>query len=117
MILIEVYRACDGTELSTLPVYRAKSVRSVCQDKLSQLAFVPFPKWFEATGQENIRCNRTGEYPLQPNRRISAATEQENIASRYNLTVHETHIDGRKVKALPYFTWYNCISTIFLTQK
>lgn len=92
MIQIEVYAA--GDEAQPRPVYKAKCKDSICHDKVAQLPFIP------------SFVERLGVITQQ-----EWAHSQENIASKFHLTVREFSIDGRskQAKALKYFNWFDCL--------
>lgn len=91
MIRIEIYAAGDVAQLR--PVYQAKSKKSICQDRVAQLPFIPFV--------QQLRVITANEW----------AHSQENIVAKFHLTVREFPIDGRnkRARALPYFSWFNCL--------
>lgn len=92
MLRIEVYsnKYLDGLK----PFYVAKSNFSAMNDKVLILNYIRFV--------QELGIITESEW----------ANSQQLICDKFNLTIRETHIDGRKKlsKTLPFFTWYNCLA-------
>lgn len=91
MVLIEVRKAGEDKVL-----YRAKSNRSVSQDKVAMLSWVLFVERYQLID------------------RSEWAQSQQPIAERYGIDLREIRLDGRSAAAreLEHFTWLEAICAV-----
>ena len=91
MVLIEIRKAGEDFVL-----YRAKSNRSVLQDKVAMLPWVLFVERYQL---------------IDP---TEWAQSQQPIAERFGMSLRETRLDGRSAaaKKLERFTWLEAICAV-----